>query len=234
MKILVTGAKGFVGSYLTFDKFISFDKQDWRNILTDRLPEADVIIHLAAQTSVLKSVDDPFDDAVTNILGTIRLAKKYKNKLFIYASSGGAIQEKIESPYGMSKYCGEEYVKLLCKNYRILRFPNIYGEGSKSVVEKFINGKVVIYGDGTSTRDYVHVTDIARGIKASIDWPMGTYSLGSETNVSVQALAEATGKPIEHIPAKPGELQHSYVSNSTKGRWQPNMKVLDYIHDNVH
>lgn len=229
-RILVTGNEGFIGSYLTeeLNNWEGFDLKSSKDIVVDDFPDADIVIHLAAQTSVLESVENPIEDMITNILGTIRIARRYPNAKIIFASSGGAIQEKIESPYGLSKFCAEEYLKLLHNNTVILRFPNIYGKGSKSVVDKFIEGDVNIYGDGSATRDYVYVKDLVEAIKESIDWPQGTYSLGSGQNTSVLDLAQATNKPVNFTPRKAGELQDSYVSN-TSPSWQAKTKVLDYI-----
>ena len=96
-RIVITGDKGFLGSYLTKEIIgLGLDLKDGRDILTCDLPDADIVIHLAAQTKVIDSIADPEYDAKNNILGTIRLAKHYKNARFIFASSGGAIQEKIE------------------------------------------------------------------------------------------------------------------------------------------
>lgn len=229
-KILITGHKGFIGSHLVGQfkqDIIGLDLKNGQNILDCDLPDADIVIHLAAQTDVINSVGNPQADAHTNILGTIRLLERYKDSKFIFASSGGAIQEKIESPYGLSKFCAEEYIKLIHKNAVILRFPNIFGPRSNSVVEKFINGHVYIFGDGTSTRDYVCVYDLVEAIKLSLDWEPGTYSLGSEKSVTVLELAKATGKPINFLPKVAGELQHSIVPNNTN--WKPTIDVINYI-----
>lgn len=231
--MIITGDMGFVGSYLTQEiEGLGLDLKNGNDILHCPLPDSDVVIHLAAQTSVLESLDSPMRDAEINILGTIRLAERYRESRFIFASSGGAIQEKIESPYGLSKFCAEEYIKMLCKDYVILRFPNIYGKGSKSVVDKFINEPINIYGDGSATRDFVHISDLIEAIKQSLTWPKGTYLLGSGQNTSVLEIAKATGKSYKHTPAIKGELHHSYVSN-TAPDWEARIKVLDYIHDNV-
>lgn len=232
-RIVITGNKGFIGSYLSKRiKAIGLDIKDEKDILTCYLPNADVVIHLAAQTDVIQSLKDPMDDAFINILGTIRLADRYKNKRIIFASSGGAIQKKIGSPYGLSKLSAEEYIKLICKDYVILRLPNIYGDGSRSVVDKFIKGKVKIHGDGKQTRDYVHVEDIVEAIIQSIKWKKGTYYLGSEKNISVLNLAKATGKKINFLPERKGEIKHSKVKNNTA--WKPKINVINYINDSLH
>lgn len=226
--MVITGHLGFIGSHLTKEiTATGLDKKERNNILDCSFPDSDTVIHLAAQTDVITSTKDPIGDAITNVVGTIRLATHYRNARFIFASSGGAIQEKIESPYGLSKFCAEEYIKMLCKDYVILRFPNIYGPGSHSVVEKFINGPINIFGDGSSTRDYVHVSDLVLAIKEAVNWPKGTYHLGSGKNVSVLELAKATGKPISFLPKVEGELQHSIVKNNTE--WKPKIDVLEYI-----
>lgn len=228
--MILTGHRGFIGTYLSrqLNYVTGLDIKEGNDILTCKLPDALLVVHLAAQTSVIDSLDDPYHDAETNILGTIRLAQKYSGIRFIFASSGGAIQETIESPYGLSKFCAEEYIKMLCEDYVILRFPNIYGDGSKSVVDKFINGPINIYGDGTATRDYVHISDLVEAIKKAIEWEKGTYSLGSGKNTSVLELAQATGKPISFTDRIKGELQYSLVPN-TAPNWESKVNVIEYI-----
>lgn len=234
MKILLTGHLGFIGSYLVkeFDEFIGIDIKEGNNILTCDLPEADVVIHLAAESGVVASVEDPFKNTETNILGTIRLIERYKNSKFIFASSGGAIQETITSPYGLSKYCCEEYIKLLCNNYVILRFPNVYGKESRSVADKFIREDIIIYGDGSATRTYGHVDDIVKAILQSINWKQGTYRLGSNQNYTVLEIAKTVGKPITFEPKREGELDHSSLKNTTPD-WHTEVDLLDYIKLNL-
>lgn len=234
MRILITGHLGFVGSYLIqrMESYMGIDRKEGNDILTCDLPNADIVIHLAAEPDVLDSVRRPFKNAETNILGTIRLARRYKTSKFIFASSGGAIQETIESPYGLSKYCAEEYIKMLSDNYVILRFPNIYGRHSRSVIDRFINGPVDIWGDGTSTRTYAHVSDIVDGIIQAMDWEKGLYKLGTDQYYTVKELAEATGKPINYSPKKKGELLHSILHNETPN-WKPTIDAINYIKQSI-
>jgi UDP-glucose 4-epimerase len=234
LKILVTGHLGFVGSQLM--PFLplaeGLDIKEDNDILTCDLPDADVVIHLAAEPGVIKSMEDPITSAKTNIVGTLRLLKHYKDAKFIFASSGGTIQETIESPYGLTKYVGEEYIKMLHDNYVILRFPNVYGKGSRSVVDKWLNeDQLTIYGDGKTNRIYAHVDDVVQAILKSLDWPTGqTYKLGTDQRYSVNQIAEAIGKPITHAPVRAGEITHtrSQLENDTPN-WEAKVKLMDYI-----
>lgn len=221
---------GFIGSYLSEEigEFIGLDIKEGNDILTCDLPDADVVIHLAAEPGVVKSMEDPYKNAETNILGTIRLAKRYKDSKFIFASSGGTIQDIIISPYGLSKKTCEEYIKMLCNNYVILRFPNVYGKNSRSVADKFLKDDIVIYGDGSANRTYGYIKDIVSGIIKAINWDQGTYKLGGNQNYTVLEIAKAIGKPITFMPARAGELDHSSLPNVTPD-WKETMDLLDYI-----
>lgn len=232
--MIITGHQGFIGSVLTqeFEDFWGIDKgSDFmgEDILSCDLRPDDLIIHLAAQSRVLPSIENPVSDAITNVIGTARLAQYYSDARFIFTSTEGCIQKTIESPYGLSKKCAEDYIKFFVKDHVILRLPNIYGRpGSGSVIDKFIDGPVVINGDGTATRDYVHVEDVARAIKMAIDWPPGTYHLGSDIYHSVLELAKATGKKYTFGPAIEGEQHHTETSNTTPD-WEPQIDVMDYL-----
>src|SRR5574337_593943 len=111
--ILVTGHLGFIGSHLTphlEGDWTGIDLRDDRDILGTALPMADAVIHLAAQSRVIDSMSNPIESIQTNVLGTARLAEWYRDVPFIFASSGGAIQEDIASPYGLSKRQAEEFL----------------------------------------------------------------------------------------------------------------------------
>jgi len=236
-RIVVTGHLGFIGSYLMpkLQNAIGLDIKEGNDILDCDLPDVGLVIHLAAEPGVVASVADPFKNAETNILGTIRLAERYKNAQFIFASSGGTIQETIESPYGLSKYVCEEYVKMLCNHPTILRFPNVYGKGSRSVVDKWLVGdELTIYGDGQTKRIYGYVEDIVEAIILSIDWDSGTYKLGSNQVYSVLEVAKAIDKPIKFAPARKGEITHTKsVLPNTTPNWIPKVELMDYIYGKI-
>lgn len=235
-RLLITGHEGFIGSYLTQKlSAVGLDIKSGNDILECDLPDADIIIHLAAQPGVIASVADPYTNARTNILGTIRLLQRYPDAKFIFSSSGGTIQETIESPYGLSKYTCEEYIKLLSNNYVILRFPNVYGKGSRSVVDKWLaEDKLTIYGDGLTYRIYAHVSDVVNAIMLSIDWPQGTYKLGTNQRYSVLEVAQAMKKPFKHQPPRKGEITHpySFLPNLTPN-WKAQIELMDYIRESA-
>jgi len=230
MKILITGHKGYIGTHLTKRmRVIGLDIKDGNDIVTCELPKADVVIHLAAKSDVVESMINPVETIRTNTLGTIRLWEKYKDTRFIFASTAGAIQDGISSTYGLSKYYAEELIKMFFSNYIILRLPNIYGaKGSRSVIDKFINEDIIIYGDGSQTRTFIHVDDLVNGIIASINWPKGQYTFGSDKTYTVLELAEATGKPISFADWRPGEVKYSNIK-STVPNWKSTIDVISYI-----
>jgi UDP-glucose 4-epimerase len=235
MRILVTGNEGYIGTHLMEwlkdHEVIGLDLKSGKDILTAELPQVDLVIHLAAQPGVLASIENPLKTLETNTLGTIRLIEHYKDTKFIFASTGGAIQETIESPYGLSKFHAEEWIKMLHKNYVILRFANVYGGelgGSRSVADKFIKGDVTIFGDGSQTRTFVHVDDLINGILKSFYWDTGSYYFGSDDTHTILELARATGKDIQFEAFKKGELKHSSLKNTTPG-WIPKYNIISYI-----
>lgn len=226
VKILVTGHRGFIGSRLTnklYD-FVGVDLKDGQNLLTCDLPKGiGVIYHLAAQSSVEPSWSDPLHD-LDNIRITARLVKEYPNAKIIYANSCASIH--VSSPYGFSKWASGEYLKKFHKNYVSLVFPNIYGEGSKSVVDIF-KGKseVTIFGDGTHIRDYVHVDDLVEGLLKAQNWLIGEYFMGSGISTSVLELAQ--GRAIKHAPERKEDVE--VVVPNTTPDWSPKINVFDYL-----
>jgi UDP-glucose 4-epimerase len=155
---------------------------------------ADVIVHFAANTGVMPSVEDPRSDCMSNVVGTLNYLEAARHAgvgRFVFASSGGTVIGEAEppiheemvphpvAPYGASKLAGEGYCSAYFQTFGIetvaLRFGNVYGplSGHKnSVVARFIKraveGEVLeIYGDGTQTRDFIYVDDLIRAVRLS-------------------------------------------------------------------
>lgn len=159
--------------------------------LNRAVPGTDVLVHLAANTGVGPSVENPKMDCTVNVLGTLNCleaARESGVSRFVFASSGAPlgkvtppVHEEMParpvSPYGASKLAGEGYCSVYFQTYELetvaLRFGNVYGPGSfrkESVVAKFIktvlDGRTfTVYGDGSQTRDYVYVGDLITAIK---------------------------------------------------------------------
>ncbi|MDA2919219.1 NAD-dependent epimerase/dehydratase family protein [Desulfobacterota bacterium AH_259_B03_O07] len=235
-------------------------------IFNDFKPE--VINHHAAQINVRKSVEDPTLDAKINIIGTLNLlelSKKYNIEKFIFASTGGAIYGEPEiiptdenaipqpiSPYGVSKYAVESYLSYYKAVYGLsfvaLRYSNVYGprqdpHGEAGVIAIFCNRIIsgdacVIFGDGTQTRDYVFVGDVARANLLSLSAPDGIYNIGTEKETSVNDLAillhQSSEKPIkvENSLPRDGEVRRIAL-NIQKAKdvldWTPNISLEDGI-----
>jgi UDP-glucose 4-epimerase len=153
----------------------------------------DAVVHLAAQTMVNISLDDPLFDCDNNIAGGVNLlenCRKNSVKRVIFASSAAVYgdiktipiketyEKKPTSFYGLSKLTFEHYLELyrlsFALEYVVLRFANVYGErqgdggegGVISIFAKRVAGGagVSIFGDGGQTRDFVYAGDIAVGI----------------------------------------------------------------------
>jgi UDP-glucose 4-epimerase len=183
---LLNRAVDEAGSEITLFQADILDKKDVDRILKGH----EYVVHLAAQTGVIPSLQDPFHDAAVNITGTLNVldaAVENNIQKFVFAPSAAPLGEqkppldekkipKPLSPYGASKLAGEAYCSAFFHSYGLntatLRFSNVYGPNSwhkGSVVALFIkkilkNEPLTVYGDGKQTRDFLYVTDIARVI----------------------------------------------------------------------
>lgn len=223
---------------------------------------SDVVVHLAANTGVAPSVEDPYADCENNVLGTLNILEACRaanTSRFVFASSGAPLGVQIPplheemaphpaSPYGASKLAGEGYCSAYFHSFGVetvaLRFGNVYGEGSghkSSVVAKFIREALAgqsleIYGDGSQTRDFIHISDLIEAIHLAGTTPgIGgeTFQIATAAETTVQELTDALikamtaeGLPrpeIGHGPSRQGDVARNY-SDTVKARaclgWQ--------------
>jgi UDP-glucose 4-epimerase len=188
--------------------------------------DMDIIVHLAANTGVGPSVEDPRADCMANVIGTLNYleaARHNRVRRFVFASSGapaGEVEPPIHeelppkpvSPYGASKLAGEGYCSAYFRTFGLetvaLRFGNVYGPGSKhksSVVAKFIkqamHGETLeIFGDGTQTRDFIYISDLIDALcQASTTKGIGgeVFQIASSTETTISDLAQTLLRIME-------------------------------------
>ena len=203
---LTTGTKKDLSEICNFSETAINNISDFKNvelIIGDILDEtlafkvtknANIIIHLAANTGVGPSVENPRADLMANVVGTFNYLEAGRVngvQKFVFASSGapaGEVEPPIHeelpphpvSPYGASKLAGEGYCSAYHKSFDlqtvILRFGNVYGPGSlhkSSIVAKFIRQAInketlEIYGDGTQTRDFIYIDDLIKALSLAV------------------------------------------------------------------
>ena len=212
-------------------------------------PEA--VFHLAAQIDVRKSVADPANDSRINVEGTVnvlRAAQAHGVRRFVNTSTGGAIYGEgqiipapedhpvaPEAPYGLSKFCAEQYCELFTRLHGLstvsLRYGNVYGPrqdplGEAGVVAifcgKLLDGeRPTIFGDGRQTRDYVYVGDVVdANLKAAETQTAGAVNIGRGAEVSVLDIVDALRAHSndafepEHAPERPGEVRRIALDTS--------------------
>jgi len=218
--------------------------------LEKSLKEYDFVFHLAAQINVAASISNPDYTNKVNVLGTKNLLDvcvKNQIKNTIVASSAAVFGEPKNlpltekspllpiSPYGKSKVSMEKLVKECSEKYNInciiLRFFNIYGKGQSDeyagVISKFLkkideNNNLIIYGEGSQTRDFLSVEDLVGALELAmenIDGKRGScYNIGYGKSVSINELAKlmislsGTILQTEHKPRKKGDINHSVTS----------------------
>ncbi len=208
----------------------------------------DYAFHLAAQIDIGKSIEDPHFDNQVNALGSLNIFKaaaEAKAKKIIFVSTGGALYGDCltpaaedtliqpGSPYAIHKYTAERYLEMIKDlygiKYAIVRPANIYGPrqykgGECGVIGIYINNHhfnlpSVLYGDGTKTRDYVHVNDVVKALMATKKPDItGIFNISSSietNNLEIIKIIEKISErefDFKFVNDKPGEVRRSCLN----------------------
>lgn len=261
-RVLITGGAGFIGSH-TADQllangvpvrvldnlssgfrsnlpsshdlleFIEGDITDSKAV-AKAMQDVSHCVHLAAQVSVVASLEDPVHSAMQNIIGFVNVLTAAKNESverLVYASSAAIYGEPSEiplaeaaqktqlSPYGLEKFVNEEYADLYKRLYQFsslgMRFFNVYGPRQDpaspyaGVIALFVDRiskgmPLKIFGDGMQTRDFVFIEDVARTIIAAL----GLSPAGAcNVGTGVQTTLLDLVKVLEEITGNETELE---------------------------
>jgi UDP-glucose 4-epimerase len=178
--------------------------------------DADVVFHLAAQADVGTSMERPSFDAEVNVVGTVNAleAARAAGAHLVFSSTGGAIYGSVDEParedsallpvsaYGLAKRAAEVYLdgwnRIFGTHHVALRFANVYGPRQSAALEggvvaifleRLAAGEpTTIFGDGTITRDFVHVDDVVRALLLAAEHDGGVFNVGTGVETTVADL----------------------------------------------
>jgi len=254
-------SSGYLDNVNPRAKFYQMDIADPRveHVFKEFKPQ--LVTQHAAQISVPLSVDNPLDDAHANIVSILNIlenCRKYQAEKIIYVASGGVVYGEPDklpadetfplqpsSPYGISKYTGELYLRFYARQYGVkyvtFRYSNVYGprqmpHGEAGVVSIFIQALLegrtpTIFGDGSCVRDYVFVGDVVeanllaaeRGENVALNIGTGRPTDVNQLYAAIQEVM-GTKVPANSGPARRGDLQANYLNAELAAQvlgWRP-------------
>ena len=213
------------------------------------------IFHFAGIGDIVPSIEKPIDYMSVNVQGTVRVlecARRCGAEKLVYAASSScfglaetptAEDHPIEPqyPYALSKYQGEQAVLHWHKVYKLpvnsIRIFNAYGTRSRTsgaygaVFGVFLRQKLAgkpftVVGDGTQSRDFIYVTDVASAFFAAAQTPIAgaVFNIGCNNPQSVNRLVELLEGDVVYVPKRPGEPNITWANTSkitSQLGWQP-------------
>ncbi len=225
--------------------------------------DARFVFHLAGIGDVVPSIERPIDYMEVNIQGTARVlegARRAGARKVVYAASSscyGLAQTPTaedhpiapQYPYALSKYLGEQAVFHWGQVYRLpvnsICIFNAYGTrvrttGAYGAVfgvflrQKLAGAPFTVVGDGTQTRDFVYVTDVARAFLMAAESPVAgeRFNLGCGAPQSVNRLVELLGGDVVHVPKRPGEPDCTFADIGKIGAmlgWRPEIEFAQGV-----
>ena len=227
-----TGKRENLSQYMDTIELIEGDIRSY-HIVAEAVDGIDIILHQAALPSVPRSIKDPITSDEVNVGGTLNIleaARDAKIKRIVYASSSSIYGDSVElpkhedmtpnplSPYTVSKLAAENYCRVFSRIFNLetvcLRYFNVFGPRQdpnsqySAVIPKFIQAMLndkapVIFGDGTQTRDFTYVANVAEAnlLAATAECDSGIVlncacNERTELNRLVFELNELLGKDI--------------------------------------
>jgi len=229
---------------IDIDGFVKADIRDMEDV--ERVVRgADFVIHLAAHP-LKDSIKDPVENAKVNVVGTLNVleaSKKFGVKKIVFTSASSLIGEvkynpvdeehpcKPKTPYAVAKYAIEHYLRVYKELYDldhlVFRLWNVYGPWQMpesgalipTVISRISNGEeVFVFGDGSQTRDFIYVEDVAKFLVKSVELDVKNevVNLGSGKGTKVMEVIETVSKvigkeaKIVKKPKRKGEIQNFY------------------------
>lgn len=231
----------------------------------------DHVYHLAALADIVPSIQNPVPYYTSNVDGTLSVLEASRDagiKRFMYTASSSCYgipdnfptsenaEPRPQYPYALTKWLGEQTAMHWSQVYNLpvvsLRLFNVYGPRSRTsgtygavfgvfLAQKLAGAPLTIVGDGTQTRDFTYVTDIADAMFTAVqsDVTGEIMNVGSGDHFSVNYLAELIGGETVHIPKRPGEPDCTFADTkniSSLLNWKPKVsfeqgvaEVLDNI-----
>ena len=238
--------------------------------VSDAICGMDVVLHLVSTTLPKNSNEDPIYDVQSNVVATLQMLNAmvaHKVHKIVFISSGGTVYgNPIYLPidemhptdplvsYGISKLAIEKYLRMYSHMYGIkavtLRVANPYGERQRietaqGAVGVFlyhaIKGMPInIWGDGSVTRDYIHVSDVAEAFVRVIEYYDETncfnvsYGIGTSLNELVSMIKNVVGRPVQvnYLAGRSFDVPVNVLSNDLARkelRWFPSISIRDGI-----
>ncbi|MEQ1583419.1 MAG: NAD-dependent epimerase/dehydratase family protein, partial [Candidatus Nitrotoga sp.] len=238
--------------------------------VSDAIRGVDVVLHLVSTTLPKNSNDDPIYDVQSNLVATLQMLNAmvaHNVRKIVFISSGGTVygnpmylpvDEKHPTDplvsYGITKLAIEKYLQMYSHLYGIraitLRVANPYGERQRietaqGAVGVFLHHAlkglpIEIWGDGSVTRDYIHVSDVAEAFVRAVGYSGAkscfniSSGAGTSLNELVDMLEDVLGKPVErhYLPGRPFDVPVSVLSNDLARdelKWAPSISMRDGI-----
>lgn len=226
--------------------------------------DVDKVFHLAALADIVPSIVNPRDYYRSNVNGTffvLEAARASGVKKLVYAASSSCYgipdvyptpetaAIRTQYPYALTKYLGEELVLHWGKVYKLpivsLRLFNVYGPRSRTsgtygavfgvfLAQKLKNKPYTVVGDGTQTRDFTYVTDVANAfvMASKSECQQEVMNVGSGGTYSINHLIELLGGEKVHIPKRPGEPDRTFADTEKIKKmlqWRPEVSFEEGV-----